>query len=116
CNYTDNFALASKYLIRAYIISKKRNDANSMSVTMGIMAKNYDDQKKVDSAIICYDAAKKLFREADNLSGYAIACNNLGQIYNRQKRSKERYQAFQEAINVSRTLGDFENVAAFESN
>ncbi|MCD6020154.1 MAG: protein serine/threonine phosphatase [Bacteroidetes bacterium] len=112
----NNFKVSNQYLKKAYDISRSLNDVYTMPVTLSIMGSNFGDLGKIDSAIICYIEAKKNFKETEEYSYYATACNNLGHLYRKKGDSKNGEASYQEAIAVSRQIGDSAGLVLYENN
>ena len=115
-NNINNLNFSNKYLKRAYEISKSMNDIYTMPVTLSIMAGNYGDLGKIDSAITCYNEAKKLFKEIEEFASIATVCNNIGLLYRKMGYTQKGEENYREAVEISRKIGDSAGLVLYENN
>lgn len=115
-NNINNPEMSNKYLKRAYAIAKAMGDNYTMPVTLSVMAGNFNDLEKIDSAIYCYSEAKKIFFETQEFSSYATACNNLAHLYRRVGNTIKGEENYREAIKVSKEIGDSAGLALYQNN
>ncbi|MBS1650579.1 MAG: hypothetical protein JSU07_01085 [Bacteroidetes bacterium] len=107
---------AISYINKALLMIGKNEMGIHLAGLYSSLASSYDNLQIADSAIFYNKKAKEIALKAKNYSGAAVLANNLGVIYSRLGKLKERLDCYNEAIKYSEIISDTVNLAFYQCN
>lgn len=98
-----NKAKAIEYFQKALKIQKEIGE-QTVPVTLTNIGVIYFEQNNLSKALQYYNRAEKLFKDSDNLRGYALLNNYLGDYYKKQNDSVKALSYYNQALMMYESL------------
>jgi tetratricopeptide (TPR) repeat protein len=111
CREIKDFDIAMDYINHSANIFKRLNRNGDWANSIGIRGNIYRVQQRYEEAIKDYEMAIFTYDQVGDLSGAAIAFENLGETYLTLKKFQKALEKFQQALALFERLGSETDVA-----
>lgn len=107
-----NSSMHFEYLKRALAYSNSSKIKNTQSAILNNeLAKYYNDNGQIDSALICYQNVVDFSKEDGWLKGMAVGMGNIAEIYQAQGKYDLALEKHRESLSLSLKLNDCMSIA-----